>query len=168
MENQKYALLIDSDNISHKYISYILDEMTKYGVTTYKRIYGDWTSPQAGSWREELLKNSIIPIQQFQNTVGKNATDSALIIDAMDILYTHNVDGFCIVSSDSDFTRLASRLRESGMNVIGMGEEKTPRSFRAACSIFTNLELLLDDQEEAPTEPAEPLERKKQDKAARA
>ena len=168
MENQKYALLIDSDNISHKYISCILDEMSKYGVTTYKRIYGDWTSPQAGRWREELLKNSIIPIQQFQNTVGKNATDSALIIDAMDILYTHNVDGFCIVSSDSDFTRLASRLRESGMNVIGMGEEKTPRSFRAACSIFTNLELLLDDQEEAPTEPAEPLERKKQDKAARA
>ena len=157
MENQKYALLIDSDNISHKYISCILDEMSKYGVTTYKRIYGDWTSPQAGRWREELLKNSIIPIQQFQNTVGKNATDSALIIDAMDILYTHNVDGFCIVSSDSDFTRLASRLRESGMNVIGMGEEKTPRSFRAACSIFTNLELLLDDQEEAPTEPAEPL-----------
>ena len=168
MEDQKYALLIDSDNISHKYISCILDEMSKYGVTTYKRIYGDWTSPQAGRWREELLKNSIIPIQQFQNTVGKNATDSALIIDAMDILYTHNVDGFCIVSSDSDFTRLASRLRESGMNVIGMGEEKTPRSFRAACSIFTNLELLLDDQEEAPTEPAEQPERKKQDKAARA
>ena len=128
----------------------------------------NWTSPQAGRWREELLKNSIIPIQQFQNTVGKNATDSALIIDAMDILYTPNVDGFCIVSSDSDFTRLASRLRESGMNVIGMGEEKTPRSFRAACSIFTNLELLLDDQEEAPTEPAEQPERKKQDKAARA
>ena len=153
MEDKKYALLIDSDNVSHKYIACILDEMTKYGVTTYKRIYGDWTSPQTARWREELLKNSIIPIQQFQNTVGKNSTDSALIIDAMDILYTNNVDGFCIVSSDSDFTRLASRLRESGMTVIGMGEEKTPRAFRAACSIFTSLELLLDEQNEDEPQP---------------
>ncbi len=146
MENQKYALLIDSDNISHKYISCILDEMTKYGVTTYKRIYGDWTSPQAGRWREELLKNSIIPIQQFQNTVGKNATDSALIIDAMDILYTHNVDGFCIVSSDSDFTRLAIRLRESGKHVIGMGEKKTPKPFSTACNAFKYLEILAEEE----------------------
>ena len=153
MEDKKYALLIDSDNVSHKYIACILDEMTKYGVTTYKRIYGDWTSPQTARWREELLKNSIIPIQQFQNTVGKNSTDSALIIDAMDILYTNNVDVFCIVSSDSDFTRLASRLRESGMTVIGMGEEKTPRAFRAACSIFTSLELLLDEQNEDEPQP---------------
>lgn len=144
MEDKRYAVLIDADNISSKYISYILDEMTKYGVITYKRIYGDWTSPQAGKWKQELMENSITPIQQFRNTVGKNATDSTLIIDAMDILYTKNVDGFCIVSSDGDFTRLASRLRESGMDVIGMGENKTPRSFRAACSVFTDLELLME------------------------
>ena len=144
MEDKRYAVLIDSDNISSKYISSILDEMTKYGVVTYKRIYGDWTSTQANKWKKELMENSITPIQQFRNTVGKNATDSTLIIDAMDILYTESVDGFCIVSSDGDFTRLASRLRESGMHVIGMGENKTPRSFRAACTVFTDLELLLD------------------------
>ena len=124
MEDKHYAVLIDADNISSKYIAYILDEMTKYGVITYKRIYGDWTSPQAGRWKDALMENSIVPIQQFRNTVGKNATDSTLIIDAMDILYTGNVDGFCIVSSDGDFTRLASRLKESGMDVIGMGEIK--------------------------------------------
>ena len=144
MEDKRFAVLIDSDNISSKYITSILDEMTKYGVVTYKRIYGDWTSTQANKWKKELMENSITPIQQFRNTVGKNATDSTLIIDAMDILYTQNVDGFCIVSSDGDFTRLASRLRESGMEVIGMGENKTPKSFRAACSVFTDLELLLD------------------------
>ncbi len=144
MEDKRYAVLIDSDNISSKYIVSILDEMTKYGVVTYKRIYGDWTSTQANKWKKELMENSITPIQQFRNTVGKNATDSTLIIDAMDILYTNNVDGFCIVSSDGDFTRLASRLRESGMHVIGMGENKTPRSFRAACTVFTDLELLLE------------------------
>lgn len=148
MDDKRYAVLIDSDNISSKYISNILDEMTKYGVITYKRIYGDWTSSQASKWKAELMENSITPIQQFRNTVGKNATDSTLIIDAMDILYTNHVDGFCIVSSDGDFTRLASRLRESGMEVIGMGENKTPRSFRAACSVFTDLELLLDQEEE--------------------
>ena len=148
MEDKHYAVLIDADNISSKYIAYILDEMTKYGVITYKRIYGDWTSPQAGRWKDALMENSIVPIQQFRNTVGKNATDSTLIIDAMDILYTGNVDGFCIVSSDGDFTRLASRLKESGMDVIGMGENKTPRSFRAACSVFTDLELLLEAAEE--------------------
>lgn len=144
MEDKRYAVLIDSDNISSKYISSILDEMTKYGVVTYKRIYGDWTSTQANKWKKELMENSITPIQQFRNTIGKNATDSTLIIDAMDILYTNSVDGFCIVSSDGDFTRLASRLRESGMHVIGMGENKTPRSFRAACTVFTDLELLID------------------------
>ena len=145
MEDKRYAVLIDSDNISSKYVSSILDEMTKYGVVTYKRIYGDWSSDVCSS---DLMENSITPIQQFQNTVGKNATDSTLIIDAMDILYTDNVDGFCIVSSDGDFTRLASRLRESGMHVIGMGENKTPRSFRAACTVFTDLELLLDQSED--------------------
>ncbi len=148
MTDKKFAILIDSDNVSAKYIECILDEMTRYGVITYKRIYGDWTSAQMGKWKNELLENSITPIQQFSNTVGKNATDSALIIDAMDLLYTNNVDGFCIVSSDSDFTRLASRLREAGKAVIGMGEEKTPKSFRAACTVFTNLEILLDQDEE--------------------
>lgn len=148
MSDKKFAVLIDSDNISAKYITCILDEMTRYGVITYKRIYGDWTSSQMGKWKLELLENSITPIQQFSNTVGKNATDSAMIIDAMDLLYTDQVDGFCIVSSDSDFTRLASRLRESGKEVIGMGEEKTPKSFRAACTVFTNLEVLLDQDEE--------------------
>ena len=116
MEDKRYAILIDADNISAKYIKAILDEMTKYGSITYKRIYGDWTNNQASKWREELLTNSITPIQQFCNTAGKNATDSALIIDAMDILYTGRVEGFCIVSSDSDFTKLASRLRESGID----------------------------------------------------
>lgn len=152
LEDKKFAVLIDSDNISAKYIEKILDEMTKHGMVTYKRIYGDWTSPRAAKWRSELLENGITPIQQFNNTIGKNATDSALIIDAMDILYTENVDGFCIVSSDGDFTRLASRLRESGMAVIGMGEEKTPRSFRAACTVFTNLEILIDEENEEKQE----------------
>ena len=150
MENKRFALLIDADNISAKYISVILEELSTYGITTYKRIYGDWTSTQASKWKNQLLENSVIPVQQFSNTVGKNATDSTLIIDAMDILYTGNVEGFCIVSSDSDFTRLASRLRESGMEVIGMGEEKTPRSFRVACTRFVNLENLgnQEDSEE--------------------
>ena len=150
MENKRFALLIDADNISAKYISVILEELSTYGITTYKRIYGDWTSTQASKWKNQLLENSVIPVQQFSNTVGKNATDSTLIIDAMDILYTGNVEGFCIVSSDSDFTRLASRIRESGMEVIGMGEEKTPRSFRVACTRFVNLENLgnQEDSEE--------------------
>lgn len=147
MDDKKFALLIDADNISARYVSGILDEIAKYGLATYKRIYGDWTSPQSNKWKQELLANSIVPIQQFSNTTGKNATDSALIIDAMDILYGGNVDGFCIVSSDSDFTRLASRLRESGMTVIGMGEDKTPQSFRNACTRFTNLENLFDAEE---------------------
>lgn len=148
MENKRFALLIDADNISAKYIGVILEELSTYGITTYKRIYGDWTSTQANKWKNELLENSVVPVQQFSNTVGKNATDSTLIIDAMDILYTGNVEGFCIVSSDSDFTRLASRLRESGMEVIGMGEEKTPRSFRVACTRFVNLENLSNQDEE--------------------
>ncbi len=149
MDNKRFALLIDADNISARYIGDILEELSTYGITTYKRIYGDWTSTQATKWKGELLENSVIPVQQFSNTVGKNATDSTLIIDAMDILYTGNVEGFCIVSSDSDFTRLASRLRESGMEVIGMGEEKTPRSFRVACTRFVNLENLGNQDEDA-------------------
>jgi hypothetical protein len=141
----KYALLIDADNVSAKYIKPILDELSKYGNVTYKRIYGDWTSTHNSSWKEVLLRNSITPIQQFSYTHGKNATDSAMIIDAMDMLYTSELEGFCLVSSDSDFTKLASRLRESGKHVIGMGEDKTPLPFRNACDIFTVLELLLED-----------------------
>lgn len=141
----RFALLIDADNVSAKYINPILDELSKYGNVTYKRIYGDWTSTHNASWKEVLLQNSITPIQQFSYTYGKNATDSAMIIDAMDMLYTSELEGFCLVSSDSDFTKLASRLRESGRTVIGMGESKTPVPFRKACDIFTELELLLED-----------------------
>lgn len=143
---KRFALLIDADNVSAKYIKPIINELSQYGNITYKRIYGDWTNNQHSSWKEELLKNSISPIQQFSYTQGKNSTDSAMIIDAMDILYTNSVEGFCIVSSDSDFTRLASRLRETGLTVIGMGEEKTPIPFRKACDIFTKLELLVEEQ----------------------
>ncbi|WP_449316933.1 NYN domain-containing protein [Rubneribacter sp.] len=139
----RFALLIDADNVSAKYIKPITDELSKYGTVTIKRIYGDWTLTLHAKWKDTLLENSITPIQQFGYTQGKNATDSAMIIDAMDILYGGSVDGFCIVSSDSDFTRLASRLRESGLTVIGMGEKKTPTAFRKACDIFTTLELLL-------------------------
>lgn len=143
--DDRFALLIDADNVSAKYIKPILDELSKYGNVTYKRIYGDWTKTNNASWKEELLQNSITPIQQFSYTHGKNATDSAMIIDAMDMLYTSELEGFCLVSSDSDFTKLASRLRESGKTVIGMGEDKTPSPFRKACDIFTVLELLLED-----------------------
>ena len=143
MENEKrIAVLIDSDNVSAKYIRNILDELSKYGSPTYKRIYGDWTKPQLSAWKNILLAHSISPIQQYSYTVGKNATDSALIIDAMDILYSGNVDSFCIVSSDSDFTKIASRLREAGMYVIGMGEKKTPKPFISACDLFKYLEVL--------------------------
>lgn len=165
MDDKRFALLIDAENISAKYIKYVLDEVSKYGIVTYKRIYGDWTKQITSSWKSELLENSISPIQQFSYTTGKNASDSALIIDAMDILYTKNVDGFCIVSSDSDFTKLASRLRESGMTVIGMGENKTPRSFRAACDRFTCLDILIDDdmQERKENEKQSPMRLKKVD-----
>ncbi|HIS39590.1 MAG TPA: NYN domain-containing protein [Candidatus Aphodovivens avistercoris] len=142
---KRFALLIDADNVSAKYIKPITDELSNYGTVTIKRIYGDWTLTLHAKWKDALLENSLTPIQQFGYTQGKNATDSAMIIDAMDILYTGSVDGFCIVSSDSDFTRLASRLRESGRMVIGMGEKKTPTPFRRACDVFTTLELLLDD-----------------------
>jgi uncharacterized LabA/DUF88 family protein len=143
MDNdKKIAVLIDADNVSDKYIKCILDEISNHGTPTYKRIYGDWTKPQLSSWKKVLLDFSITPIQQYGYTTGKNATDASLIIDAMDILYSNNVDGFCIVSSDSDFTRLAARLREAGMYVIGMGEKKTPPPFIAACEMFKYLEVL--------------------------
>jgi len=143
MNNDKrIAVLIDADNVSDKYIKYIFDEISNHGTPTYKRIYGDWTKPQLGSWKTVLLNYSITPIQQYSYTTGKNATDAALIIDAMDILYSNHVEGFCIVSSDSDFTKLAARLREAGMYVIGMGEKKTPSPFIAACEKFKYLEVL--------------------------
>jgi uncharacterized LabA/DUF88 family protein len=140
--DKRFAVLIDADNVSDKYIKLIMEEILNDGIITYKRIYGDWTSPNLSSWKNILLEYSITPIQQYSYTIGKNATDSALIIDAMDILYSGNVDGFCIVSSDSDFTRLAARLRESGKYVIGMGEKKTPKPFLAACNRFKYLEIL--------------------------
>jgi uncharacterized LabA/DUF88 family protein len=148
----RIAVLIDADNISSKYIKSIFDELSKYGIPTYKRIYGDWTRPQMASWKEILLQYSLTPIQQYSYTTGKNATDAALIIDAMDILYSGNVDGFCLVSSDSDFTKLASRLREAGMRVIGMGEKKTPPPFIAACELFKYLEVLEISASEFPAE----------------
>jgi uncharacterized LabA/DUF88 family protein len=141
-DDKRIALLIDADNVSEKYLPGIITEVSKFGTPTYKRIYGDWTKPQVAPWKSALLSYSITPIQQYGYTTGKNATDSAMIIDAMDILYTGNVDGFCIVSSDSDFTRLASRLRESGKFVLGMGEKKTPNPFKVSCEVFRYLEVL--------------------------
>lgn len=154
-QEKKIAVLLDADNVSHKYISAILDEIVNYGIPTYKRIYGDWTKPQLASWKEKLLEHSITPIQQYNYTNGKNSTDSAMIIDAMDILYSGKVNGFCIVSSDSDFTKLASRLRESGMYVIGMGESKTPKPFKTACESFKYLESLVLKSEDSDTKPEE-------------
>ena len=154
--DSRFAVLIDADNVSVKYIKIILDEISKDGIATYKRIYGDWTNPSLISWKSTLLDNSIIPIQQYSYTTGKNSTDSAMIIDAMDILYSGRVEGFCLVSSDSDFTRLAARLRESGMTVIGMGESKTPNSFIAACNKFKYLDILSAADEEEPEEAAAP------------
>ena len=146
IEEKRFAVLIDADNVSAKYIKYILDEISNYGVATYKRIYGDWTKTTSASWKDVLLENSVTPVQQYGYTVGKNATDSAMIIDAMDILYSKNVEGFCIVSSDSDFTKLSSRLRESGMLVVGMGEKKTPKPFIAACNQFKYLDVLAETE----------------------
>lgn len=154
MEEKKFALLIDSDNISADYIKLILEELAKYGTVTYKRIYGDWTRSNSSKWKDVLLANSINPMQQYSYTSGKNATDSAMIIDAMDILYSGHVSGFCLASSDSDFTRLAMRLRESGMYVIGMGERKTPEPFRSACEKFVLLDLLSNVESSKSAAPA--------------
>jgi uncharacterized LabA/DUF88 family protein len=138
----KMAVLIDGDNIPSKYISEMMEEIAKYGTPTIKRIYGDWTKPHLSKWKNVLLQNAISPMQQYSYTIGKNATDSAMIIDAMDILYSGKVDAFCLVSSDSDFTKLATRLREAGMLVYGMGEQKTPEPFIVACDKFIYLEIL--------------------------
>lgn len=142
----RVAVLIDAENISSKYASTILQEASSLGNIIYKRIYGNWTTPVLSSWKKQLLENAIQPIQQYSNTTGKNSSDSALIIDAMDLLYQKRLDAFCIVSSDSDFTRLASRLREDEMFVLGMGEQKTPRSFISACNKFSYLDLLYKDR----------------------
>ncbi|MFQ6610879.1 MAG: NYN domain-containing protein, partial [Fidelibacterota bacterium] len=155
----KLAVLIDGDNIPSVYVKEMMEEIAKYGNPTIKRIYGDWTNPKVSKWKKILLENAITPIQQYGYTTGKNATDSAMIIDAMDILYSGRVDGFCLVSSDSDFTRLATRLREAGMHVIGIGEKKTPHPFIVACDRFIYLEILkstsdVDDIEPTKSSPS--------------
>lgn len=143
--NLRLAVLIDADNVSSANIKGIMEEIARYGTPTIKRIYGDWTKPNLSAWKAVLLENAIIPMQQYGYTTGKNSTDSAMIIDAMDILYSDRVDGFCIVSSDSDFTRLVIRLREAGMRVLGIGEKKTPTPFIAACEKFIYIEIINAD-----------------------
>lgn len=145
MEIQKdtrLAVLIDADNVPYSNIKGVMEEITKYGTPTFKRIYGDWTKPTVSGWKNVLLENAITPVQQYSYTSGKNSSDSALIIDAMDILYSGKVDGFCIISSDSDFTRLATRLREAGVQVIGIGRKTTPEPFMVACNKFIYMEII--------------------------
>jgi len=149
----KLAVLIDADNTPSSSISMLLTEVAKYGVASVKRAYGDWTTPNLKGWKEVLHEYAILPIQQFRYTTGKNATDSAMIIDAMDLLYTDKLDGFCLVSSDSDFTRLATRLREAGLIVYGFGEKKTPKPFIGACDKFIFTELLQQTEESLPLQP---------------
>ncbi|GGG10800.1 hypothetical protein GCM10011344_09380 [Dokdonia pacifica] len=146
--NINLAVLIDGDNIPSAHVKEMMEEIAKYGNPTIKRIYGDWTKPNLTKWKNLLLENAITPIQQYGYTTGKNATDSAMIIDAMDILYSNKVNGFCLVSSDSDFTRLATRLREAGMQVIGIGEKKTPNPFIVACDKFVYIEVLKNQAEQ--------------------
>ncbi len=147
------AVLIDADNVPSSKIGAVLAEIARFGTASVKRIYGDWTSTQLSGWKTAASEHVIQPVQQFANTVGKNATDSALIIDAMDLLYTRRFSGFCIISSDSDFTRLATRIREDGLTVYGFGEDKTPASFRNACDTFTYLEVLRESEAEPLTAP---------------
>ena len=142
LNDLRLAVLIDADNIPYANVKGMIEEIAKYGTPTFKRIYGDWTRPTISGWKSVLLENAITPVQQYSYTKGKNSTDSAMIIDAMDILYSGKVDGFCIVSSDSDFTRLATRLREAGMKVIGIGERKTPPPFIVACDKFIYIEII--------------------------
>jgi len=161
MENN-LAVLIDGDNIPSAYVKEMMEEIAKYGNPTIKRIYGDWTKPQLSKWKNVLLENAINPIQQYGYTQGKNATDSAMIIDAMDILYSNKVQGFCLVSSDSDFTKLATRLRESGLNVIGIGEKKTPEPFIVACDRFIYIEILGSHPKQQESENNTDKDKKKQ------
>jgi uncharacterized LabA/DUF88 family protein len=142
IKDLRLAVLFDADNIPYNSLKGIMEEIAIYGNPTFKRIYGDWTKPNLSGWKQILIENAITPVQQYGYTTGKNSTDSAMIIDAMDILYSGKTDGFCIISSDSDFTRLAVRLREAGMKVIGIGEKKTPASFRAACDKFIYIEII--------------------------
>jgi len=158
----KLAVLIDAENARPAIIEGLLNEVAKYGVASVKRIYGDWTSSTLRSWKEKLLQFAIQPIQQFSYTTGKNATDSAMIIDAMDLLYSEKLDGFCIVSSDSDFTRLAARLRESGLIVYGFGEKKTPKAFVSVCDKFIYTEILDDSQETEDGENRPSVKQKKE------
>lgn len=164
MDN-KLAVLIDGDNIPSAYVKEMMEEIAKYGNPTIKRIYGDWTKPHLAKWKNVLLENAVNPIQQYGYTQGKNATDSAMIIDAMDILYSNKVNGFCLVSSDSDFTRLATRLREAGMNVIGIGEKKTPDPFIVACDKFIYIEILKNENKDTDNQNKEkPAKRSDVDK----
>ncbi len=156
----RLAVIIDADNVPSANVKAMMEEIAKFGTPTFKRIYGDWTRPHISAWKNVLLENAITPIQQYGYTTGKNSTDSAMIIDAMDILYSNKVDGFCIASSDSDFTRLALRLREAGMKVIGIGEQKTPRPFIVACDKFIYIEIL---KREAPAA-KKPLRTKRTEK----
>lgn len=157
-EEKRFAILIDADNISTKYVSNILAEVSNYGIATYKRAYGDLTRKENKNWEKVLLENSITPVQQYSYTFGKNSTDSAMIIDAMDILYSDNVEGFCIVSSDSDFTRLAARLREAGKIVIGMGEQKSAKPFVKACTLFKYLDLISKNESKKNKNTSKPTE----------
>lgn len=157
-DNINMAVLIDGDNIPSAHVKEMMEEVAKYGNPTIKRIYGDWTRPGLSKWKKLLLENAITPVQQYAYTVGKNATDSAMIIDAMDILYSGEVGGFCLVSSDSDFTRLATRLREAGKLVIGIGEKKTPNPFIVACDKFIYIEILRDSSEDKARKEAEESE----------
>ncbi|MGS1077340.1 NYN domain-containing protein [Pseudoxanthomonas beigongshangi] len=158
-EQRRLAVLIDADNAQPVVIEGLLGEIAKYGVASVKRIYGDFTSTRMTQWKQALLKHSIAPVQQFAYTSGKNATDSSLIIDAMDLLYTQRFDGFCLVSSDSDFTRLAQRLREEGLMVYGFGERKTPDAFVQACDKFVYTEVLRSETPAAPPPPAKPAKK---------
>lgn len=151
LTNLRLAVLIDAENVPRNCIKSVMEEIAIYGTPTIKRIYGDWTNPSIAGWKMSLLENAISPVQQYSYTVGKNSSDSAMIIDAMDILYTEKTDGFVIVSSDSDFTRLAIRLRESGQRVIGIGEKKTPSPFIVACDKFTYIEVIRANYAESKT-----------------
>ncbi|MBC8467180.1 MAG: NYN domain-containing protein [Candidatus Marinimicrobia bacterium] len=168
MENNiNLAVLIDGDNIPSAHVKEMMAELAKYGNPTIKRIYGDWTKPNLSKWKNLLLQNAITPIQQYGYTTGKNATDSAMIIDAMDILYSKKVNGFCLVSSDSDFTRLATRLREAGMQVIGIGEKKTPNPFIVACDKFIYIEIIRNLSEKKEDSPEKGKNKESLDKITR-
>jgi len=164
IKDLRLAVLIDADNVPYGNVKEMMEEIAKFGVPTFKRIYADWTKPTVSGWKKVLLENAITPIQQYSYSSGKNSSDSAMIIDAMDILYSGKVDGFCIVSSDSDFTRLAIRLREAGMKVIGIGEKKTLKPFITACDKFIYIEILGVDEEEVPVKsenkPSRPAKQK--------